>query len=274
MAVISLNHSSSQVLPSSFHEYLPTRASLQGIADRVFKNPFFWALALTAAGGAAILASAVLLPLASPAVALYVVSILGAAYLYQSKETKKWLFCEFSMMNNQIVSRIPWLTRRPWFSPITDSLTLSACPLLEHVEKLKAQGYGAVLSLVEPSEVEPHLFGVPAKPEDWRKAGIEFLNLPNPDMTPVRDEDVERGVEFLHRNISLGRRVLVHCQAGVGRSASIVICYLIKHGRMSPSQAVALVNSKRSIAVNEHSLAIKNFVERLNQPPSSLSQVA
>jgi atypical dual specificity phosphatase len=215
-----------------------------------------------------------LLPLASPAAALFVVSILGAAYLGQSKETKKWLFCEFSMMNNQIVSRIPAITRRPWQSPITDLISLSACPLLEQVEKLKAERYDAVLSLVEPFEVESHLFGIPAKPEDWRKAGIEFLNLPNPDMTPVRDEDVERGVEFLHRNISLGRRVLVHCQAGVGRSATIVICYLIKHGGMSPRHAAAFVQAKRSIAVNEHSLAIKNFVEKVNQQVTSSSRVA
>jgi protein tyrosine phosphatase (PTP) superfamily phosphohydrolase (DUF442 family) len=265
MSAISSTNGPSQIIPNLFHEYLPSRESLQGIVDRVFKNPFFWALALTAAGGVAILASTVLLPVAAPAVALFVVSILGAAYLGQSKETKKWLFCELSMMNNQVVSRIPWLTRRPWQSPITDLISLSACPLVEQVEKLKAQGYRAVLSMVEPFEVEPHLFGIPAKPEDWQRVGIEFLNLPTPDVTPVREEDVERGVEFLHRHVSLGRRVLVHCQAGVGRSATIVVCYLIKHGGMSPSQAVAYVDAKRCISVNAHSIAIKNFVERLNQ---------
>ena len=274
MSATSWNNSPWEVLLSSFEEYLPTRASLQGIVDRVFKNPFFWALSLATVGGLAVLTSVVMLPHAASSVALYVFSILSGAFLAQSKKTKKWLFCEFSMMCNQIVSRIPWISRRPWYSPLTHSLSLSACPLLEHVAKLKAQGYDAVLSLVEPFEVEPHLFGVPAKPEDWRKAGIQFLNLPNPDLTPVRDEDVERGVEFIHRNISLGRRMLVHCQAGDARSATIVICYLIKYRGMSPSEAVAFVKAERSIVVNENSRAIKNFIENRNQPAVYSSRVA
>ncbi len=247
-------------LPRSNLIHPPAISSFDEIANRVFKNPFFWALSLTAGGAIAIISAAIVLnPPGALAVSALVVSLLSIRFLSQNKQTKKWLFCENSMMLNQLLSRFPSLTRRPWFSPVTDYMTLSACPLSEHVGQLKAEGYSAVLSMVETAETEPHLFGVPAKPHDWQAANIHFLNLPTPDCTAVLDENVEKGIDFLHQHISQGRKVLVHCLSGVGRSATIVICYLIRHGGMTAREAAAFVRSKRAIAVNENSLAIRKF---------------
>lgn len=238
--------------------------SLQSVVDRVFKNPFFWALNL-AGGGVAILAAAVvMLPLTQAfATTTLVLLALGAALQVQSDPTKKWLLCELSLLGNILFSSpASVFLKRPWFSPINDQLTLGACPLKYQIELLKERGHRAVLSMIEPFETDPHLFGIPAKPEDWEAAGVHFWNLPNPDFTPVRDEDVDRGVDFVHQQISQGRKVYVHCQAGVGRSATIVVCYLIKYHGMLPREAVAFVKSKRAIAVNEDSPAIRRFIER------------
>lgn len=44
-----------------------------------------------------------------------------------------------------------------------------------------------------------------------------------------------------------GRGVLVHCQAGVSRSATIVIAYLMKHTLMTMTDAYKYVRGRRPI---------------------------
>ncbi len=45
-----------------------------------------------------------------------------------------------------------------------------------------------------------------------------------------------------------GGRVLVHCMAGVSRSASLVIAYIMANSRLSVLDAYSLVNHLRSVA--------------------------
>ncbi|GJQ86525.1 hypothetical protein Trydic_g10425 [Trypoxylus dichotomus] len=50
---------------------------------------------------------------------------------------------------------------------------------------------------------------------------------------------------LIHKNISMGRRVLVHCVAGVSRSATFCIAYLMKYHRMTLLEAYNHVKLKR-----------------------------
>ncbi|GCB84806.1 hypothetical protein scyTo_0025477, partial [Scyliorhinus torazame] len=45
----------------------------------------------------------------------------------------------------------------------------------------------------------------------------------------------------------LGEGVLIHCQAGVSRSATLVIAYLMKHTLMTMSDAYKYVKGKRPV---------------------------
>jgi len=52
-------------------------------------------------------------------------------------------------------------------------------------------------------------------------------------------------IDYINRAIDAGGKVLVHCFAGISRSASIVIAYLIKERQMTLEQATAFVKTRR-----------------------------
>lgn len=51
---------------------------------------------------------------------------------------------------------------------------------------------------------------------------------------------LEEAVDVVYQQIKKGKRVLVHCQAGVSRSSTVVLAYLMKHHRMTLAQAFDL----------------------------------
>lgn len=63
----------------------------------------------------------------------------------------------------------------------------------------------------------------------YEKNNIEFLQIPIDDSI---NENINRffdiSYDFIDKNISQGKNVLVHCFAGISRSSAIVINYMIK----------------------------------------------
>jgi protein-tyrosine phosphatase len=54
------------------------------------------------------------------------------------------------------------------------------------------------------------------------------------------------GITFINDSISSGGKVLVHCFAGVSRSATMVIAYMMQEHSMSYHSAMKFVKSKRA----------------------------
>ncbi len=66
------------------------------------------------------------------------------------------------------------------------------------------------------------------------------------DMSELRlAERFHEAADWIHQRILDDKRVLVHCQAGISRSATICIAYLMKHERMDLAQAYACVKVVR-----------------------------
>ncbi|XP_038666636.1 dual specificity protein phosphatase 10 [Scyliorhinus canicula] len=57
----------------------------------------------------------------------------------------------------------------------------------------------------------------------------------------------EEAFEFIEEAHQCGKGLLIHCQAGVSRSATIVIAYLMKHTLMTMTDAYKFVKGKRPI---------------------------
>ena len=76
------------------------------------------------------------------------------------------------------------------------------------------------------------------------KHRIELLHLPTIDFAATSPALLHRGIAFATGHLSAGRRVLVHCARGIGRSALLALCVLVDLGH-APIDALALVKQRR-----------------------------
>ena len=79
-----------------------------------------------------------------------------------------------------------------------------------------------------------------------RSLGVALLHLPTQDMCGVDRTHLDRGVEFASRHLDRGDRVLVHCEHGIGRSATLALCVLVSRGA-APLDALSLAKDRRAL---------------------------
>jgi len=77
------------------------------------------------------------------------------------------------------------------------------------------------------------------------KYHVEFLHLPTIEFAPVSPALMRRGTAFVLDRVNAGRRVLVHCGRGIGRSSVLVLNVLVEQGA-TPIGALTLTKQRRS----------------------------
>eukprot|EP01100_Stratorugosa_tubuloviscum_P003471 TRINITY_DN1846_c0_g1_i2.p1 TRINITY_DN1846_c0_g1~~TRINITY_DN1846_c0_g1_i2.p1 ORF type:complete len:179 (-),score=58.86 TRINITY_DN1846_c0_g1_i2:82-618(-) len=116
---------------------------------------------------------------------------------------------------------------------IIEGLYLGSIHSALAVESLKQNNINYVLSLV----VEEN----PVLPSQFEHLCIQVYDYTTQDLI------VKFAIchEFIDRALASGSKVLVHCMAGISRSPTIVISYLMAKKQMSLLVASSLVRSKR-----------------------------
>jgi hypothetical protein len=79
-----------------------------------------------------------------------------------------------------------------------------------------------------------------------RRHGIRHLHLPTPDARAISPADIARGVAWVARAIAARRKVLIHCQHGIGRSALLAMCVLVDAG-VPPLETMLLAKDAREV---------------------------
>ncbi len=90
------------------------------------------------------------------------------------------------------------------------------------------------------------------------RAGFEYLHLPVPDFAAPKPAEVKRFVEFVRRIRDEGKgAVVVHCGSGLGRTGTMLACFLVSEGR-SAKEAIAEVRRRRpgSVETDEQEAAV------------------
>ena len=77
---------------------------------------------------------------------------------------------------------------------------------------------------------------------------IEYLEIDALDVPDYKiSKDFVKCFKFINDNIRKNKNVLVHCHAGISRSATIVIMYLMVKYKLTLEKAYKYVKSRRSI---------------------------
>lgn len=115
---------------------------------------------------------------------------------------------------------------------------------------LRQQGVGFLVNL----HARPHT------PERLAAHGQAGVHIPVPDFHAPSPQQIEEAVTAIDDALDRGLAVGVHCGAGLGRTGTVLACYLAAHGATA-DEAIEKVRQSRpgSIETKEQEKAIRAY---------------
>jgi atypical dual specificity phosphatase len=128
------------------------------------------------------------------------------------------------------------VTSRRWWDRIDDRIILGGLPLARHAKKLHALGVRRVVNMCNE-------YAGPIAA--YERLGIRQLRLPTPDFSSPTLADINAAIAFVQQVESSTDLVYVHCKAGMGRSATVALCWLMLTQALAPDRAEARLRKIR-----------------------------
>jgi protein tyrosine phosphatase (PTP) superfamily phosphohydrolase (DUF442 family) len=138
-------------------------------------------------------------------------------------------------------------TPRPDLSEILPALLVGEFPTADDVAWLHTEHHvTAVVNLQDHTDLAGKGLQLADLELAYRQAGIAFHHFPVPDgNNEVLQARVPDAVATLDRCIRAGRRVYLHCNAGMNRAPTVAIAYLHERHGLSLADARTFVTARR-----------------------------
>ena len=123
-----------------------------------------------------------------------------------------------------------------WWDIIDEHFVLGGAMMFDDLDRLQGLGVDAVLNLCAERSDNRHQLD---------RAGMAYLWLPVMDVFPPTFEQIIEGIDWIEQQLKSERTIYIHCAVGVGRSATLLACWLLYANRMNVTQALRFLKSRR-----------------------------
>ncbi|WP_457751987.1 protein-tyrosine phosphatase family protein [Thermococcus sp.] len=124
---------------------------------------------------------------------------------------------------------------------IDENVAFSRMPHQREIDELSRE-FDAVVILVEDFELG-------YDPGEWNRRKMKVLHFPLPDFSAPSIEDLLKILHWIEERVREGKRVLIHCVGGLGRSGTVAVAWLMYSGKLSLHEALYEVRKIRPRAV-------------------------
>ena len=130
-----------------------------------------------------------------------------------------------------------------WFSArfIDENVAFSRMPTEGELDEV-ARDFDAGVILVEERELPYPLV-------EWKKRGVEVLHSPIEDFTAPSLDQLLEILQWIGARVREGKRVLIHCMGGLGRSGTVAVAWLMYSKNLRLREALRRVRSLRPGAI-------------------------
>jgi atypical dual specificity phosphatase len=125
---------------------------------------------------------------------------------------------------------------------------------LEEYQWLREHGIHLVIALTED----------PPR-RDWiNEAGLFSLHIPIEDMHPPSPAQIDLCIASIDKANKNDFGVAIHCGAGLGRTGTMIACWLVHHVDLSAQDAIARARRLRpgSVETDEQAEAVAEYARR------------
>ena len=123
-----------------------------------------------------------------------------------------------------------------WCDIIDEYFVLGGAMMFDDLDRLRGEGVAAVLNLCAER---------PDNRSRLDAAGLEYLWLPVMDVCPPSFNQIVQGLAWIEQQLQYKRTIYIHCAVGVGRSATLLACWLLYAQHMNAAQAIRFLRSRR-----------------------------
>ena len=126
-------------------------------------------------------------------------------------------------------------------------IDLSEDATMVRLTALLDAGIRTFMDLTENRESIPSYSGLLRRVATDRQIEVEIHRIPIPDRSAPSPETLKTILDGIDQSIASKNPVFVHCFAGIGRTGTVVGCYLKRHRLASAENVVAAISELRSL---------------------------
>lgn len=106
-------------------------------------------------------------------------------------------------------------------------------------------GVDLIIDLTQPGDSRLPYWGIMLEEAELNHSAVKRINFPIADFTSPSRKQMNQILDVIDEAINAEKLVYVHCLAGIGRTGTVVGCYLVRHG-YTGAEALEQISALRS----------------------------